>query len=195
MNRRKWAVWPGKPYPLGATWDGEGVNFALFSEQAEKVQLCENNIDLLRFVRLLVAIRKEHPLFRRRHFFQGRKIKGDIKDIIWLNSSGEEMSDEEWQSEHARCLGLLMNGSAIEEYDSRGRVIRDDSFLLLFNAGHEDIAFGLQRLPDGPSWRIEIDTGRWPDETERSTAVQLTSPYRLTARSLVLLVQHGEIPE
>jgi len=33
-------VWPGKPYPLGATWDGEGVNFALFSERAEKVELC-----------------------------------------------------------------------------------------------------------------------------------------------------------
>ncbi|MGH8178124.1 MAG: alpha-amylase family glycosyl hydrolase, partial [Steroidobacter sp.] len=34
------AVWPGKPYPQGATWDGEGVNFALFSEHAEGVELC-----------------------------------------------------------------------------------------------------------------------------------------------------------
>ncbi len=34
------AVWPGRPYPLGATWDGQGVNFALFSEHAEKVELC-----------------------------------------------------------------------------------------------------------------------------------------------------------
>ncbi len=33
-------VWPGKPYPLGATWDGAGVNFALFSEHATKVALC-----------------------------------------------------------------------------------------------------------------------------------------------------------
>lgn len=33
-------VWPGKPYPLGATWDGAGVNFALFSENAERVELC-----------------------------------------------------------------------------------------------------------------------------------------------------------
>src|SRR5689334_12461069 len=36
----KLAVWPGNPYPLGATWDGQGVNFALFSENAEKVELC-----------------------------------------------------------------------------------------------------------------------------------------------------------
>ena len=34
------AVWPGSPYPRGATWDGEGVNFALFSESAERVELC-----------------------------------------------------------------------------------------------------------------------------------------------------------
>jgi hypothetical protein len=34
------AVWPGKPYPLGATWDGQGVNFALFTEHADKVELC-----------------------------------------------------------------------------------------------------------------------------------------------------------
>ena len=33
-------MWPGKPYPLGANWDGEGVNFALFSEHADKVELC-----------------------------------------------------------------------------------------------------------------------------------------------------------
>jgi len=33
-------VWPGRPYPLGATWDGEGVNFALFSAYATKVELC-----------------------------------------------------------------------------------------------------------------------------------------------------------
>ena len=33
-------VWPGRPYPLGATFDGQGVNFALFSENATKVELC-----------------------------------------------------------------------------------------------------------------------------------------------------------
>ena len=34
------AVWPGRPFPLGATWDGQGVNFALFSAHAERVELC-----------------------------------------------------------------------------------------------------------------------------------------------------------
>ena len=39
-GERLTAVWPGRPYPHGATWDGEGVNFALFSAHAEKVELC-----------------------------------------------------------------------------------------------------------------------------------------------------------
>ncbi len=33
-------IWPGKPYPLGATWDGKGVNFALFTENADQVEVC-----------------------------------------------------------------------------------------------------------------------------------------------------------
>ncbi|HEV3340447.1 MAG TPA: glycogen debranching enzyme GlgX, partial [Pirellulales bacterium] len=33
-------LWPGRPYPLGATWDGSGVNFAIYSENASEVELC-----------------------------------------------------------------------------------------------------------------------------------------------------------
>jgi isoamylase len=40
MNNSKSAVWRGRPQPLGASWDGEGVNFALFSERADRVDLC-----------------------------------------------------------------------------------------------------------------------------------------------------------
>jgi len=40
VTQRLSRIWPGRPYPLGATWDGEGVNFALFSEHAEQVELC-----------------------------------------------------------------------------------------------------------------------------------------------------------
>ncbi|MBF0153866.1 MAG: glycogen debranching protein GlgX [Magnetococcales bacterium] len=40
VSQWKLRVWPGQPFPLGATWDGKGVNFSLFSENAEKVELC-----------------------------------------------------------------------------------------------------------------------------------------------------------
>ena len=38
--QRSQELWPGAPYPIGATWDGEGVNFALYSRHGEKVELC-----------------------------------------------------------------------------------------------------------------------------------------------------------
>jgi isoamylase len=40
MSAADFRVWPGRPHPLGATWDGSGTNFALFSAHAEKVELC-----------------------------------------------------------------------------------------------------------------------------------------------------------
>ena len=54
-------VWPGNPYPLGATWDGEGVNFALFSENATKVELClfDRNEDAVESARIVMPTRHE----------------------------------------------------------------------------------------------------------------------------------------
>jgi pullulanase/glycogen debranching enzyme len=40
VQKQRVEMWPGRPYPLGATFDGTGVNFALFSEVASKVELC-----------------------------------------------------------------------------------------------------------------------------------------------------------
>ena len=40
MSASDFRVWPGRPYPLGATWDGSGTSFALFSAHAEKVEVC-----------------------------------------------------------------------------------------------------------------------------------------------------------
>ena len=40
MSTPDLAVWPGRPNPLGATWDGSGTNFAIFSEAAERIELC-----------------------------------------------------------------------------------------------------------------------------------------------------------
>ena len=63
-------VWPGKPFPLGATWDGEGTNFSLFSEHAERVELClfdgdrETRVELQRRNRAQLALL--HPGHRPR---------------------------------------------------------------------------------------------------------------------------------
>jgi glycogen operon protein len=149
--------------------------------------LDESRERLLAFVQRLIRLRREHPVFRRRHFFQGRSLRGTGKDIAWLGPEGTEMTSEEWEQAFARCLGVYLGGSALEEIDRRGRQVTDDDFLVLFNAHHEAIAF---RLPDfGGSWSVLLDTAR-----ENGDAPFVNAPgstYPLEGRSLALLQRVG----
>jgi isoamylase len=142
------------------------------------------------FVERLIRLRREHPVFRRRHFFQGRTPQGVGKDIAWLKPDGSEMSDEEWDREFARGLGMLLAGEALQETDMRGRPVRDANFLLLFNAHHEPIPF---RLPEGGKWSAEIDTAG-EGGVPKAGAMPAGADYPLQGRSLVLLRQTGPVP-
>src|SRR6202051_1453618 len=72
--------------------------------------------ELLAFVQRVIALRNDHPVFRRRNFFQGRNIRGaGIKDILWLDPDGKEMTDDEWNQEFARCLGVTLSGEAVDD--------------------------------------------------------------------------------
>jgi isoamylase len=67
--------------------------------------------ELFEFTKRLIAFRKQHPVFRRPKFFQGKRVRGsETKDVMWFNPGGNEMSDEEWESPFARCLGMLVSG-------------------------------------------------------------------------------------
>ncbi|MER7502243.1 glycogen debranching protein GlgX [Nonomuraea pusilla] len=111
---------------------------------------------LLEFTQSLAALRKKHPVFRRRRFFYGKPVRG-LSDIAWLTPSGEEMTDGDWNVGYAKSLAVFLNGDAITEPDRRGRPIRDDSFLLLFNAHHDTIEFTIPK-DYGEMWHTEIDT-------------------------------------
>ena len=154
--------------------------------------LSESDRDFLAFVQRVVALRREHPLFRRRNFFEGRAVKGSTtKDIHWLKPDGSEMTEREWAHEFARCLGVYLDGQAMAENDRRGQPVHDDNFLLLFNSHHESIEFRLPELPAGDDWHGVLDThgdnGLGP---ERS--FQGGDSYPLESRSLALLIQRKQ---
>ncbi|WP_181958337.1 glycogen debranching protein GlgX [Nonomuraea deserti] len=111
---------------------------------------------MLEFTQSLAELRKRHPVFRRRRFFYGKPVRG-LSDIAWLTPSGEEMTDSDWNVGYAKSLAVFLNGDAITEPDRRGRPIRDDSFLLLFNAHHDTIQFTIPK-DYGEMWHTEIDT-------------------------------------
>jgi isoamylase len=152
---------------------------------------------LIGFVQKVIALRRNHPVFRRRNFFQGRAIKGvGIKDILWLRPDGREMSDEEWHQEHARTLGMFLSGEAVDELDEKARPVKDENFLVMMNAHHEEIPFLLPTAASGMLWIVLLDTSC---QIEGGGNVQYDAgtTYPLQARSLALLVrrQRGKIRE
>jgi len=150
--------------------------------------------DLLAFVTRLIQLRHLHPIFHRRNFFQGRPIRGSgIKDIHWLTPEGTEMSDEEWSQHFARCLGVFLSGEALGEVDERGRAIRDDNFMILFNAHHEPIDFQLPVLCEGCVWQVVLDT-HYHEGLDMDGNFEGGQSYPLTGRTLTRLRQHDLEP-
>ncbi|MFH8620001.1 glycogen debranching protein GlgX [Streptomyces sp. NPDC017979] len=117
---------------------------------------------LLEFTRTMVWLRRDHPVFRRRRFFRGRPVQGtrdELTDIAWFTPQGAEMRPRDWQSAQARAMSVFLNGHAISEPGPRGERIRDDSFLLMVNAGDEDLDFTVP-VHHGSEWQVVVDTAR-----------------------------------
>jgi len=147
------------------------------------------------FVCRMVHLRRTHPVFRRRHFFQGRPLHGsEAKDIVWLKPDGSEMTTEEWSQDFARCLGVYLAGSALTEIDARGQRVVDDDFVVLFNAHHDSVPFRLPTKtlapPGDGRWQAIVDTAR-DDGLAPDGIFDAESTYPLEGRSLVLLMRVG----
>ncbi|MEP6753000.1 MAG: glycogen debranching protein GlgX [Candidatus Dormiibacterota bacterium] len=140
---------------------------------------------LLTFTRWLIKFRHDHPIFRRRRWFQGQPIRGTV-DIGWFKPAGESMTDEDWEAGHAASLGVYLNGKAIPGHDDRGRPITSDSFLLLFNAQSESVEW---IIPEeyGKAWCLVVDTGRLePEAVQKEVGDRVT-----TAPRTVIVLKEG----
>jgi glycogen operon protein len=142
---------------------------------------------LLEFVQRVIAIRRAHPVFRRRDFFQGRPLHGnDVKDIVWLRPDGAEMTDEEWNHHHARSLAVYLSGEGTIDVDARGQKLTDESFCLLFNAHDDIVSFRLPRFRNRRYMSL-LDTAR--DAGLRSNGIFVAGEeYQLAGRALALLI-------
>jgi glycogen operon protein len=141
--------------------------------------------DFLEFTRRLIRIWKDHPVLRRRKFFQGRRIRGaDVSDIAWLDPSGREMTDETWSSPDVRCLAVRLNGDAIDEVDERGKRIVGDTLLVILNAGEKPVAFTLPAAAPEERWETLIDTA---DPWAPTRRLRAGGRYELLPRSMAVL--------
>jgi isoamylase len=146
--------------------------------------------DLLDFTRRLITLRREHPVLRRRRWFQGRSIRGSV-DLGWCKPDGTEMSDDDWDdAASAPAVGIFLNGDAITDRDRRGQRVTDDSFLLLFN-GHADAIDWTLPKQWGQWWELVTDTGDPGREVE---ALESSETLQVAGRSVVVL-QRRDAPE
>ena len=141
------------------------------------------------FTARLIAFRREHPIFRRPKFFQGREVRGTgVKDLVWLNPGGSEMSDDEWGTHFVKTLGVMLGGDAPDVRDWHGQPITDDTFLMLLNASHNDIDFVLPNQA-AQRWATVLDTaderGFLDPQPENDAGKKLA----LAGRSFALLRQ------
>jgi len=142
--------------------------------------------ELLAFTRHVIALRREHPIFRRRRWFQGRPIRG-TPDIAWFRPDGAEMDDADWASGFAKSVAVFLNGDAIPDRDERGRQVTDDRFLLVLNAHDEPIDWRLPRHRVA-RWTVALDTAQ---ELVVGSHVDPAKPFLAPARACTLLVAPG----
>ncbi len=167
---------------LGRT---QGGNNNAYCQDNEISWIHWDDVDeaLLDYTTRLIALRRAHPIFRRRRFFQGADVRGTssgLHDIAWLRPDGEPMDDEDWGNGYARSLGVFLNGEDLPEKDPRGVHIRDDCFLLLLNAHDETVDYCLPGPEFGDSWDVVLDTTT-PDgfpEGRDPLAAKATVPVR-----------------
>jgi len=170
---------------LGRTQQGNNNGYCQDNELTW-VDWSAVDVDLLAFTRKASELRREHPVFRRRRFFDGRPTRrGDrLPDIQWWTPDGTEMTEEDWDAGFGRSIAVYLNGQGIPGTDTRGERVVDDSFVLCFSAHDEPLEFTVPSAEYGEAWTVALDTGD-PDADGRT----LTAGGVVTvgARSMLVL--------
>jgi len=142
---------------------------------------------LLGFTKRLIGLRNQHPVFRRRRWFEGRRTHGAwVNDIGWYNTDGAPMSDEDWNIGYARSLAVFLNGKLIPTPGPRGEKVEDDSFVLLFNAHTKPVTFSVPDDLSSFEWQVVLDTSR---EVTCTDLLKAGDAWEVDGWSVVLLQQ------
>jgi glycogen operon protein len=179
---------------MGRTQQGNNNTYCQDDELAwVHWDLDEHQEEMLWFTQRMIALRRKHPIFRRRRFLQG-VVREDadsvLKDVEWLATDGAPMTEQEWEDPQNKCLTMFLNGSGIPEPTSRGERIVDDSALVMFNASGEDVDMVLPGAEYGEEWEVVLGTG---DTIALGTVVDAGSSVTRPGHSLLILMRPPEV--
>jgi glycogen operon protein len=135
------------------------------------------------FVRQLASVRRKYPILTRGRFLNGQyNDQAGLKDLTWLNPSGEEMRDEDWSDAGARSVGLVLEGKA--QASGVREHANDATLLILINAYHEGVSF---RLPDDEDaalhWKLVLSTD---DELDKDSVPKGSTDFLAPPRSVTV---------
>lgn len=167
----------------------QGGNNNAYCQDNEVSWIDWKNIDkeLLEFTQKLIALCKDHPVFCRRRWFQGQRIKGNgLEDIAWFQPGGNEMTEDDWSKGFAKSLGVFLNGKGLHYLGPKGEHITDDSFYIIFNAHYESIEFKLPPKKYANQWTKIVDTSESKVQ-EYGEVYQAEQVIVVDSRSMILL--------
>jgi glycogen operon protein len=150
--------------------------------------LDERESEQLAWTQRLIELRRNHPVLRRRNYFQGRPILGaEVKDIAWLGPDGRELVDDAWHRDDVRAFAMWLAGAAADLTDDRGNPIQDDTLVVLLNPANEPVEFRLPPNPAGLRWSLLLDSARPEAPARGGETYRGAQRYPLREHSIVVL--------
>jgi isoamylase len=111
--------------------------------------------ELLAYVKRLIALRRSHPVFRRKRFLTG----AEVKELEWFTPTGAAMTEQNWAYQSARCVTIYLDGTDDPDASESGEPLCDDDFLVLVNGWWEPLSFAIPAVRDVPQeWLTELDS-------------------------------------
>jgi isoamylase len=140
---------------------------------------------LLAFTQRVIQLRRDYPILRRSRFLTGEHDKQlDIRDVVWVNANGGEMTETDWESNWVKCFGVVLDGRARKT--AMARHGEDDSVLIIMNSYEgSSVDFKLPHTTAGPRWSLLLDTSV---EGESNASFQFDRLYKVPARPFLLFV-------
>jgi glycogen operon protein len=138
---------------------------------------------LLDFTKHAIALRRRHPVLRRRRFLTG----AEAGEIEWFTPSGEAMTPDDWRDAYARCVIVYLDGLDAPDRDESGVALVDDDLLLLVNGWSDAIDFVLPETRDGAAWSVELDTAEPAPAAARHAGLVAGTKVGVAGRSVQVL--------
>jgi isoamylase len=111
--------------------------------------------DLRGYVKRLLTVRREHPVFRRKRFLTG----ADAAELGWYNCTGEPMTDEQWADPTMHAIAVYLDGTDAPDEADDGTPLLDDDFLILVNAYWKEVTITIPPVRQDPqTWFVELDS-------------------------------------